>query len=313
METMRAFRIVRPGEFEIRRCPRPEPRRGEVLVRLEYAAMCNQNDYKFFHGKYRGFGYPMDWGAFGHEGVGVVAETGPGVRRPATGDRVVLAGPGGPMLYSEFVLRAADSVVKVAPRVPPKSAAVLELFACAHHALDVAGDVHGRRVAVSGVGPAGLALVQLLRLRRAKEIVAIDPSRARLNAARKAGASATVNAAAAGMKRLAADPPAVFIDASGYVESMRTSLRLAGELVVIFGFTQQPFEVVQSEWFARELVIKNTALHTAADLAAVCRLLERGRIDPSPFISRVMRFEKYAEAVELIGAKKVIKILLTWD
>ncbi len=157
-------------------------------------------------------------------------------------------------------------------------------------------------------------MIQLLRLRKPKEIVAIDVAVSRLAAARKAGATSTVNAASpAAMKRLAADAPEVFIDASGYVESMKTSLKLARKLVVIFGFSQQPFEVVQSEWFHRELVIKNTAIHTLADLTAVCRLLEARKIDPAPFVSRVMTFEQYKEAVELIGKKKVIKILLEWS
>ncbi|MFB3893421.1 MAG: zinc-binding dehydrogenase [Phycisphaerae bacterium] len=311
---MRSFRITKPGKFEIADRPVPKPARGEVLVRMEYASMCNQNDYKFFHGHYTGFAYPMDWGAFGHEGVGVVARLGAGVRGLKAGDRVVVSGLGGPMIYSELVPRKADCLVRISPRVPARSAAVLELFACAHHALGIAGDVKGKRVAVSGTGPAGLALIQLLRLRRPKEIVAIDIAASRLAAARKAGATRTVNAAsAAAMKRLAADAPEVFIDASGYVESMKASLKLARKLVVIFGFSQQPFEVVQSEWFGRELVIKNTAIHTLADLTAVCRLLEAKKINPAPFVSRVMRFEQYKEAVELIGKKKVIKILLVWD
>jgi L-gulonate 5-dehydrogenase len=311
---MRAFRIVRPGKFEIRPRPRPSAASGQVLVRLEYASMCNQNDYKFYHGQYRGFAYPMDWGAFGHEGVGIVEAKGPGAGGLKVGDRVVLCGLGGPMIYSEFVLRNADSVVRISPKAPVRSAAVLELFACAHHALGIAGDVSRRSVAVSGAGPAGLALIQLLRLGGAARIVAIDPSAARLAAARRAGASKLVNPArAAALKRLSADAPDIFIDASGHVESMKTSLRLARKMVVIFGFSQEPFEVVQADWFARELVIKNTAIHGLDDLRAVCRLLEAGKIDPAPFISRVMTFEQYARAVELIGAGKVIKVLLRWD
>ncbi|MFD7105356.1 zinc-binding dehydrogenase [Streptomyces celluloflavus] len=61
------------------------PREGEVLVRVAAASLCH-SDLSVVNGD-RVRPLPM---ALGHEAVGVVAETGPGVRRVAPGDHVAL-------------------------------------------------------------------------------------------------------------------------------------------------------------------------------------------------------------------------------
>ena len=74
---MKALQIVKPREFRIVDLERPRPRDDEVIVKLEYAAICNQNDYKIFYGLYGDLiQYPCDPGVYGHEGVGIVVEAG---------------------------------------------------------------------------------------------------------------------------------------------------------------------------------------------------------------------------------------------
>ena len=67
--------------------PRPHPGPGEVLVAVEASGLCH-TDIHAAHG---------DWPVKptppfvpGHEGVGIVAEVGPGVDRVAVGDRVAV-------------------------------------------------------------------------------------------------------------------------------------------------------------------------------------------------------------------------------
>ena len=142
---MQALQITKPYEFKIVDMDRPQPGADEVVVQLEYAAVCNQNDYKIFYGLYGDLiTYPCDPGVYGHEGVGVVVEKGTKVGTLDVGDRVVLMLEGGPMLYMEYVLREANSVVRIGKHVPAQEAAVLELFGCAHHCMDVAGDLEGK-------------------------------------------------------------------------------------------------------------------------------------------------------------------------
>jgi len=47
-----------------------------------------------------------------------------------------------------------------------------------------------------------------------------------------------------------------------------------------------------------------------ANVEAVVRLYERGRIEPEKIITHRMRLEGYGKAMELIGAKRALKVLL---
>jgi len=312
---MRALQITKPREFRIVEIPRPSPGKGEVVVRLDYAAICNQNDYKIFYGLYGDLiKYPCDPGVFGHEGVGTVVEVGRGVKGLREGDRVVMMGEGGPMLYMEYVLRKAACVARIRRTVPPQEAAVIELFGCGHHCLELTGDVRGRTVAVSGLGPAGLAIAQMLLLRKPRAALGIEPDPARARAARRLGLGKVVNPRAPGaMERLKAEGIDLVIDATGVTEAMLASMEITTKELVIFGFTNKPFTVDQSKWFHKELVIRNSKIQTIEDLRAVVRMLERGRISTRHLVSGVMSFDDYAEAVERVYEKKAIKILLKWD
>ena len=77
---------------------------------------------------------------------------------------VVMMLEGGPMLYREYVERKADTVVLISKKVSAEEAAPIELFGCAHHCLGIAGDLSGKRVALCGLGPAGLAILSLMML-----------------------------------------------------------------------------------------------------------------------------------------------------
>lgn len=64
-----------------------DPRRKEVKVRLEAAGMCH-SDYHLVTGSIPMAGFPV---LGGHEGAGVITETGPDVEGLAVGDHVVLS------------------------------------------------------------------------------------------------------------------------------------------------------------------------------------------------------------------------------
>jgi 2-desacetyl-2-hydroxyethyl bacteriochlorophyllide A dehydrogenase len=311
---MKALQIVKPRAFRIIEIAKPEPAPDEVLLRMNYAAMCNQNDYKIFYGLYGDLiKYPCDPGVYGHEGVGTVVDLGAKAKGLKKGDRVVMMGEGGPMLYMEYVTRKADTVARIGRKVRPKEAAVLELFGCAHHCMEIVGVVRGKKVAVSGLGPAGLAIVQMLRLRKPREIVGIEISPARARVAKTLGLARVLSPATSrGMHRLKAEKIDLIIETSGCPAGMLNAFEITRKEVVIFGFTNEPFEVDQSKWFQKELVIRNSKVQTIDNLRAVCRLLEQGKIRTRNLISAVMPFEQYAEAVEKLYRKKAVKILLTW-
>jgi len=311
---MKALQIVKPREFRILELEKPIPAEDEIVVKLEFAAMCNQNDTKIFYGLYGDLiTYPCDPGVYGHEGVGIVTEVGKDVRDLHEGDRVILMGEGGPMIYREYVERKAGTVVKIDKRIPAEECAVLELFGCAYHCMDVAGDVMGKKVGVMGLGPAGLAIVQMLMLRNPAGIIGMDLDGSRRDAAKQLGVEKLYDPSdAAQFQQLIDEKIDTVIDATGVPKAMLNSFEITRHEVVIFGFTNEPFEVNQSKWFMKELVIRNSKVQSINDLRAVARLLEEGKIVTKDLISDIMPFEKYAEAVERLYKQEAIKILLTW-
>jgi S-(hydroxymethyl)glutathione dehydrogenase/alcohol dehydrogenase len=77
------------GPWSIETIRVDEPRRGEVLVRLEASGLCH-TDHHLAEGGYPDIARPL---VGGHEGAGVVEATGAGVTGLAAGDRVVLCVP----------------------------------------------------------------------------------------------------------------------------------------------------------------------------------------------------------------------------
>ncbi len=217
---------------------------------------------------------------------------------------------GGPMLYREYVCRQAWSVVPVRTAAP-EAAAVLEIFGCTHHCLEIAGDLSDKKVGIAGLGPAGLALLQLISLNPPRELLGIEISEERAAAARRLGVKRVVNPAVA-LDSLIEEGVDLVIDATGVPRSILNSFEITRHEVIIFGFTNEPFQVDQSRWFQKELVIKNSKVQTIDNLRAVVRLLEEGRIDPGSFVGGIMSFEEYDKAVERVYKKEAVKILLKW-
>ena len=77
--------LRRPGtDWEIHELTVAPPKAGEVLVRMAYAGLCHSDEHMRFSTTTE---LPV---VGGHEGSGVVAETGPGVTALAPGDHVAL-------------------------------------------------------------------------------------------------------------------------------------------------------------------------------------------------------------------------------
>jgi len=330
---MRALQITAPERFEIVDIEEPSPAEGEVLIRMDAATICNQHDSKMLAGPHTK--YPLEAGFPGHEGAGEVVALGPGVGELSVGDRVVTSGIGGPPLYRELVTRKEPTAVKYSADALAAEMAPLELFGCVHKAVRLASSVEGRRVAVIGLGPAGLACCQLLAACGAAEIVALDLDESRLGPAAECGATEALNAerfgpVGAALERLMRQEPPppeaaglmgelrdgfapLVIECSGSPRSLETSFVLAGEELVIFGYTDKPFTGWQPVWFQRGLTIRNSRILSLDDLRAVTALADEGRIDPGRLVTTTMPFKRYGEAVALIREKRATKIALLWE
>jgi S-(hydroxymethyl)glutathione dehydrogenase/alcohol dehydrogenase len=225
MAPMRAKAVITDGRgnYSVESLEVGDPGPGEVRVAVRAAGVCH-TDHKFLT---RGVAQIL-----GHEGAGVVVDTGAGVEGLRSGDRVLLnwaipcracfqcrrgseslceARPkvpldrfrwkGGPVDLA-FTLGAMSSVT-VVPRaavvrmdveIPFPSACVLGcgVQTGVGSVLNVAKVATGESVAVIGTGGVGLSVVQGARIARAGLIVGIDVNPLRLEMARRFGATHTV-------------------------------------------------------------------------------------------------------------------------
>ena len=294
---------VEPGRIEVREIPRPEPAAGEVLVRMEGSGVCASNLEPWAGQPW--FEYPFPPGAPGHEGWGVVEETGAGVKRLEPGVRVSTVGD---RAYATHQVVPADEVValpsELEGRVFPG-----EPLACAMNIFERSRIEPGDRVAVVGVGFLGALLTQLAVATGAR-VLGLSRRSYSLEVAQSAGAEQT----------LATDDPDavveaveewtdgrlcdVVIEATGKQAPLDLAARLTrvrGRLVIAGYHQDGPRQVDMQLWNWRGLDVINAherdpAAYTQGIRRAVAAVKD-GRLDPSPLYTHRYPLEQLDEAL----------------
>jgi NADPH2:quinone reductase len=168
----------------------PEPRAGEVRVRVE-AAGVNFPDALIVQKKYQ-VQPPLPFTP-GTEVAGTVDALGEGVSYLKQGDRVAaFVGLGG---FAQFVCAPTAAIAPLPPGIRSDAAAAFTLtYATSHHALFDRGQLkQGETLAVLGAGGGvGLAAVELGKIAGAR-VIAVASSEEKLDAARERGADIAIN------------------------------------------------------------------------------------------------------------------------
>lgn len=158
--------------------PKPEPGEGEVLVKIEYAAL-NPFDWKAADGALDGVVphvFPL---VMGSDFAGRVDVVGPGDSRFVVGDAVfgqATRPPVGTGTYAEYVTMPQDTAITFVPEgLPLRTAAVLPTAGMtAAQLLETAGLGPGRTLLVLGAaGGVGSYLTQLAAARSVRVIAAV--------------------------------------------------------------------------------------------------------------------------------------------
>jgi L-iditol 2-dehydrogenase len=186
---------------------------GQVRVAVRGVGLCGSDLHYFADGR-NGTNVVSAPTVLGHEGFGVITETGPGVARDRVGERVAIE-PAAPCLRCPACLSGRYNVcphhtclgsppthglLRESAFVPAQFAhplpslvaddvaPLIEPLAVATWALDRGSPVAGRRVLVTGAGPIGLLVLQAARAHGASEVVVTDLSPERIRAAEAFGA-----------------------------------------------------------------------------------------------------------------------------
>lgn len=327
-ETMRAVVITRPGEPEVlavRDVSKPEPRPGDLLVRVATSGI-NRADLLQTQGSYPApEGFPQD--IPGIEYAGVVDQVGVEVTGWSPGDEAMgITGGGG---YAEYVRVAADTAVRVPDGVSVEDAgAIPEAFFTAWDAVVLQCELApGETLLVHAVGSGvGTAAVQLARDLGAR-IVGTSRTPGKLERARELGLEHAVLGTekwpARVMEVTGGRGVDVILDLVGgpYLAGNQRVLALRGRHVVVGVPGGARAEVDLRTLMGRRASLRGTVLRARpheekAELAA--RFTQE--VEPrfaagalKPVVDRVFPAAEAAEAHRLVASNSTFgKVLLGW-
>ncbi len=290
-EMMRAAVITGAGRMEVRQVPLPEPKAGEVRIRLEGCGVCASNLGPWSGPEWMTF--PTENGGLGHEGWGWIDAVGPGVDDLQPGDRVAALSY---HAYAEYDVATADAVVKL-----PDSLAGQpfpgEPLGCAVNIFERSGVEEGQTVAIVGIGFLGALLTQLCVDARAT-VIGISRRPFALEVGRRAGAQVTLawndsHAIVEEVRNLTGGALCdVVIEAVGKQHSLDLASELTGERgrLVIAGYHQDgPRQINMQMWNWHGLDVINAherdpAVYVSGIRKAVYAVAS-GRLDPGRLLT----------------------------
>ncbi len=333
---MKAAQIGKAGgEFEIVEREIPNPRSGEVRIKVQACGICH-SDVLTKDGLWPGIQYPR---VPGHEVAGVIDEVGPGVTAWKTGQRVGVGWHGGqdgtcracrrgdfrncenlkiPGIsydggYQQYMLAPIEALVGIPDSLNAVEAAPL---LCAgittYNALRHSGAMRGDLVAVQGIGGLGHLGVQFAS-KFGYKVAAVGRGTENAALAKKLGANVYIDSqtsnVASELQRLGgAQAILATAPSSKAMSEVIDGLGPNGKLIVI-GATTDPIEVTPLQLIGGSKAIQGWAAGTPADSEDTLRFAELSGVRP---MIETYPLEKAAEGyARMISGKAEFRVVLT--
>jgi len=320
MATMKALQVTDGRDFVLLDLPIPEPGPGQVLLRVEAVTTCPQWDLHLRHREpmFLGhqFAYPYTVGQPGHEATGTIAVVGADVTDLGIGDRVSAwrdAGHQRQGCYAQYVVLDAENVIRVPPDLPLEATAPVELAMCVGATFLMLREMNvlaGRRVGVTGLGPAGLIAAQMARAEGVAEVIGFDLSPARRDYARTFAVDAAYdpreNLAFLFPARPAAPALDAGIDCVGAKRSVEFLMDRVRDTVALFGVQREDYTFAPRHYGRLRLCGYPGHSRPAAEYAV--GLIAAGKLSLAPLVTHYLPLSRYAEGIDLLERQEAIKV-----
>jgi len=318
---MKQLQILEPGKVVWQEVPEPEAAPGEVLVKVAMVNTCPHWDMHLLGGipMFAGgtINYPYTGGQPGHEAVGEVVALGEGVTDLAVGTRVACwkdAGHHRPGCYAQYVAMTREHVLPLPDSVTWEQACSLELAMCVQVSVEqlMRNDfLVGKRIGISGLGPAGLVALQLVKAQGAESVVGVDPVAERRDMALAAGADIVIKPTAEDWDKQVGGNVHATIDCTGFKVSIEFMLQRTVRAVCIFGVLRETVEFKAAYWGGRSLF--GYEPHNVGAAQRALDLIAEGKLDLTDMITAKLPFTRYNEGIEMLKRKEATKIcFLPW-
>ncbi len=308
------------NDIQVKEVPEPQIGPADVLVKPKYVGICGTDLSAWEYGMYEG-GLIM-----GHEFTGEVVDVGENVSKWKKGDRVV---PNSliPCAKCSFCSRKKHSLCEdmqmvgisingglaelvalpetVLHRLPDsldyKTGVFVEPLSIVVRGFSRTSFAPGENVLVLGTGPIGLLSIRLARIKGASAIYASEIKRARLEMAERLGIDAGINAKEEAVSlRVESFTNGMGVDlvieCTGAPGPTAEAFQLVkrGGTILVLGISEEPVEADFMTGVLNELNVQFSYLGFAEFPEAIA-LLESRRIDPTPFITKVIPLDQVVE------------------
>ncbi len=317
----------------------PRLKRGQVLVKIFYSGICRAqyNEIIALKGPDKFLPHLL-----GHEASGEIVDCGPGISKVKKGDTVCLSwikgegldginsqykmgahviNAGGVTTFSDYAVVSENRVTKITKSADLKIAsiigcAVLTGGGVINHTLNAKA---GQSIVVFGVGGVGLNMIMAAKAKQLATIVAVDINAAKLNFAKKFGATHGVIANTSLITKLNAICPKGFdfsVDASGNKVAMETgfsvihdrgTMVIAGNLGKDEKISLHPFDLIRGK---RIIGTWGGESKPDRDIPNYLRAIGQGTMPVGQLITHCLPLEKINDAFKLLINGQAGRIVL---
>jgi (R,R)-butanediol dehydrogenase / meso-butanediol dehydrogenase / diacetyl reductase len=293
--------------LKLQEWPKPELNPGEMLVKVRYAGICG-TDMMIHAGKHPRVVPPR---VLGHEIFGsVVDANAPAGSNVKVGDRVAVfplisCGRCAPCRegnshvceklgllgidtdggFAEFVKATPDQLIPVPPGVDDEQAALVEPLSVAVHVVRTSGFTAGDTALVTGAGPIGNLIAQVLQAAGARRVIISEAKAFRRELAERMGFPVVNPLETKPLELIRSLTGDNFVDhvfeATGATAAYRDavqSCKVRGHITFV-GLPKVPPEVDVLNLVFKEIRTSGARVYTPKDFVVAISLLERSAID----------------------------------
>lgn len=318
--------------LKIEEVPVPEIGHDEVLVKVAACGICHTDLHYLDHGVPTFKKPPM---ILGHEPSGTIAAAGAGVKNVKDGDRVLLPavyacgtcsfcrtgrenicntmvmfGNNVDGAYAEYVKAPAKDVFHLPNEIPLEEGAIIaDAVSTPYHAVKNRAEVRpGDTVVVYGCGGVGVNVVQVAAA-CGGTVIAVDISDAKLEWAKKLGASYTINPskeenAGKTIRKLTDGGADIAIEAIGNpktIEAAFGTLRKGGRLVVV-GYSDQTIALSAAKIMYFEMEVRGSLGCRPVDYPKLIEMVRIGKIKVKELVTHRFPLDEIEKAFDLLRA-----------
>ncbi|MDR0558557.1 MAG: zinc-binding alcohol dehydrogenase family protein [Prevotellaceae bacterium] len=335
---MKAIQIIKPGEVKTVDIDRPEPKQGEILLKIRYVGFCG-SDLNTYLGKNPMVKLPV---IPGHEISAEIAETTEGVPemyKPGTACTVnpyTNCGycpscrngrPNACQFNQTFGVQRNGAMceyiavpwqkVIVNSGISSKNLSLIEPMSVGFHAVSRACITDSDTVLVIGCGMIGAGAIVRAALRGAT-VIAADVDDKKLSLAKRLGAQHTVNSKTedihAALQKITGYGADAVIEAVGAPATYQMAVNEAAFTgrVVYIGYAKSEVSFETKYFVMKELDIRGSRNAMPEDFRAVAEYMKRNTCPADELISGIYQPEQAQEALETWKANpgNIFRILI---